>query len=411
MLDTQNAKKTQRELVVAGQRSGKPVSITPIAEPVYHEMVKLARRGNYWASLCINGVHSLVSGHLHQSNIFIKPGVALRNGCEEFTMILPGCKVTVEKQSSDGFRVLCFEADLNYFELQKKEEAPGLHRAKKLTVGEWDAEYVKSGLVGNKQDCTVAIADANHSDVKAAVSDIAPRISDSSISGGSRFIDNNGFDFHYTPNKGKLGGMMNRKYAFNPNSRSDVHASALLLAKTMYEARGIKGINWVSEFGGSVVLTQALTILAAQNVKLKDHFVFLYRPTSAPNKALDAAHAVGLKIDRKFSKSHMFDVVGNSGQLRVILSRLKKENEYTAFKAVADFTAQTKNIKGASAAVAAAAGAVGLSMAAPAAVVPFLTALGVAAATSGKALASAAIGAKVVEAQFPKTYQKIKSKF
>ena len=205
--------------------------------------------------------------------------------------------------------------------------------------------------------------------------------------------------------------MVNRKYAFNPNSRSDVHASALLLAKTMYEARGINGINWVSEFGGSVLLTQALTILAAQNVKLDKHFVFLYRPTSAPNKALDAAHAVGLKIDRKFSKSHMFDVVGNSGQLRVTLSRLKKENEYTGFKAAADFAAQAKSIKGASAAVAAAAGTVGLSMAAPAAVVPFLTALGVTAATSGKVLASATIGAKVVEAQFPKTYQKVKGKF
>ena len=74
MLNAQNAKKITRELVIAGQRAGKPVTITPQAEPVYHEMVKIARRGNYWAALCINSIHSLVSGRLHQSNIFINPG-------------------------------------------------------------------------------------------------------------------------------------------------------------------------------------------------------------------------------------------------------------------------------------------------------------------------------------------------
>ena len=49
MLDTSNSKHTRREIIIAGKSAGKPVSITPIAEPVYHEMVKLARGGNYWA--------------------------------------------------------------------------------------------------------------------------------------------------------------------------------------------------------------------------------------------------------------------------------------------------------------------------------------------------------------------------
>ena len=231
---------------------------------------------------------------------------------------------------------------------------------------------------------------AKYSDMRAADSYGAglryalARLADSPISGGARYVDSGGFDFHYTPNLGSLGGLKNYKAAIKPNSNKDLYGSALLLAKTMYDARAIKGVNWVSEFGGSAVLTQAMIILAAQGVKLDNHYVFLYRPTSAPNKALEAAQAVGLKLDPQFSSAHMFDVVANQGQLRVILNRLEPESDYTAFKAGADVIAQGKSIQGLGATLAAVAGGVGLSMTAPAAVLPFLTAIGTAATVVGK---------------------------
>ncbi|MBQ0727710.1 MAG: hypothetical protein KBT77_10220 [Thalassolituus oleivorans] len=410
MLDTNSHKHIRRELIIAGQNSGKPVSITPIAEPIYHEMVKLARGGNYWAGLCVNGVHSLVNGRLHQSNIFVKPGAVLKDGREEFVMILPGCKVTVEKLANDGFKVLYFKADLNYFELQKLGDEPGLYRAEKAGH-KWTAEFVKSGKALAKDNRLVAIGDGNHKRYKLAARDIAPRLADSPISGGATFVDTVGFDFHYTPKLGSLGGLKNYKKAINPNSNTDVHASALLLAKTMYDARKINGVRWVSEFGGSAVLTQAMTILAAQGIKLDKHYVFLYRPTSAPNKALEAAQAVGLKLDRKFSNPHMFDVIGNQGQLSVILKRLKHEKDYTAFKASADLISQGKSIQGLGTTVATVAGGVGLSMAAPAAILPYLTALGATAALAGKVIGGAVIGANVVEANLPAFYDRVKSKF
>ncbi|MBQ0789847.1 MAG: hypothetical protein KBT50_04440, partial [Cycloclasticus sp.] len=214
-----------------------------------------------------------------------------------------------------------------------------------------------------------------------------------------------------TPKLGSLGGLKNYKKAINPNSNTDVHASALLLAKTMYDARKVNGVRWVSEFGGSAVLTQAMTILAAQGIKLDKHYVFLYRPTSAPNKALEAAQAVGLKLDRKFSNPHMFDVIGNQGQLSVILNRIKHEEDYTAFKASADLIAQGKSVQGLGTTVATVAGGVGLSMAAPAAVLPYLTALGAVAAMAGKVIGGAVIGANVVEANLPAFYDRVKSKF
>ncbi|BCD99520.1 hypothetical protein [Marinagarivorans cellulosilyticus] len=410
MLDTSSPKTIRREIIIAGKSAGKPVSITPTAEPVYHEMVKLARRGNYWAGLCVNGVHSLVNGRLHQNNIFVKPGPALRNGHEEFVMILPGCKVTVEKLANDGFKVLDFKADLDYFELQKRGDAPGLYRADKRGVS-WDADFVKSGLTLAKENRLVAIGDANHDEPKTAAGEIAPRLANSPISGGATYVDSGGFDFHYTPNLGSLGGLKNYQQAIKPNNNKDLYGSALLLAKTMHDARKVNGVRWISEFGGSAVLTQAMTILAAQGVKLDNHYVFLYRPTSAPHKALEAAHAVGLKLDRKFSSAHMFDVVANQGQLRVILDRLKHESDYSAFKAGADIIAQGKSIQGLGATLATVAGGVGVSMVAPAAALPFLTALGAAAAAAGKVLGGAAVGAKVVEAKMPAFYDRVKSKF
>ena len=50
-------------------------------------------------------------------------------------------------------------------------------------------------------------------------------------------------------------------------------------------------------------------------------------------------------------------------------------------------------------------------MAAPAAVLPFLTALGATAAIAGQVIGGAVIGAKVVEAQMPAFYDRVKSKF
>ena len=369
-------------------------------------MVKLARGGNYWAGLCVNGVHSLVNGRLHQYNIFVKPGASLKGGREEFVMILPGCKVTIEKLANDGFKVLLFAADLNYFNLQKSGEAPGLYKAKK-DDGRWKSTFVKSGNVENREARSVAIGDANHNGLEEAATNIAPRVAASPISGGSTFVDSYGFDFHYTPNLGSLGGLKNYQLAIKPNNNKDLYGSALLLAKTMYDARKVNGVRWISEFGGSAVLTQAMTILAAQGVKLDNHYVFLYRPTSAPNKALEAAQAVGLKLDRKFSSAHMFDVVANQGQLRVILNRLKHEDDYQIFKAGADLIAQGKSIQGLGATLAAVAGGVGLSMTAPAAVLPFLTAIGTAATLVGKVAGGVTLGAKVVEANAPAFYDRV----
>ena len=101
-----------QDVIIAGQHSGKPVTIVPTAKPVYDQLAKLARDGNnYWAEITVKAINELAAGRLHQSNIFVKPGAVHRNGTEEFVMILPGCKVTCEKLDADGFRILHFESE------------------------------------------------------------------------------------------------------------------------------------------------------------------------------------------------------------------------------------------------------------------------------------------------------------
>ncbi|WP_105101850.1 hypothetical protein [Microbulbifer pacificus] len=398
----------KRELRIAGNHSGKPVTVTPQAEPIYHELVKLARRGNHWAQITVNAINQLASGRLHQNNIFIKPSAMNKGGTEEFVMILPGCKVTVEKLERDGFRILFFEADLNYGELIDRELKPGLYSAKKV-AGEWLAKLRKSGKIEPDKHRVISVCDSNHEDPGTAAGTSANRISSSSLSGGGVTIDSEGFDLHYTPSKRTLGSLRNYRDAIRPLENQKIHESSILLAKTMYDAREIKGVRWISEFGGSAVLTQAMKILADQNILLKQHYVFLVNPTTSPNIAYKAAQAAGLNFDRKFSSTDILNYVGNRDQLEVILNRLRYEKKnYSLSKASADVLEHARSLQGAGAFMGTLAATAGLSVSAPASAAAFLTALGAAAAT---AIGIGEMGNAMIRAWLPKYHDRLKSKF
>lgn len=398
----------KRELRIAGTHSGKPVTITPQAEPIYHELVKLARRGNHWAQITVNAINQLASGRLHQNNIFIKPSAMNKGGTEEFVMILPGCKVTAEKLERDGFRILYFEADLNYGELIAEGEKPGLYTASKQNRG-WTVTSSKpKAQIEKIEDRVVSVSDSGYETPKDAVETSAPRIASSPISGDGIMFNKYGFDLHYTPGKRKLGGLSNYRDAIRPLDNQKLLESALLLAKTMYDARAIDGVRWVSEFGGSAILTQAMKILADQNVQLKHHYVFLVNPTSSPNEAYKAAQAAGMNIERKFSSTDMLNYVGNRDQLELIGNRLRYEKKsYSLLKASVDVIEHGKSLQGAGAFMGTLAATAGLSLSAPASAAAFLTALGTVAAT---AFGLGKMGNAMVKAWLPKHHDKLKSK-
>lgn len=388
--------------IIAGKHAGKPVHCTPNALPIYRSLQMLAREGNHWARVTVEGIQSLKSGRSHQNNIFVQPNHLAKGGTEEFVLILPGCKVTVEKLPSDEFKILHFSADLNFTELQEEGNKPGLHRAD-LRNGEWETEYLASGKITKEKDRLVAISDRSPDKPADAADEIAEYLSDVPFSGGGLKVNSNGFDLHYTPGKKKIGRLINLREARKPTEIQTLNESAYLLARTMYEARDIPGIGWISEFGGSAVLTQAMQILADRGIKLKSHTAFLYRPMTSPNQAIKVAQQIGLNLDRKFTLTKPMDYIGNRDQLELIYNRVRSESDsYKLKNAPWDLAAYGTKLQGASTTALTIAGISTLGISNPQAVA-FITAVG-AVAGLGK------LGSSLTDAWLPRLHKKARKK-
>ena len=317
--------KTTHNTIIAGKYCGKPVYCTPNANDIYQNLLKLARTGHHWARVAVEGVQSLASGRLHQNNIFVRPNHLARGGTEEFVMILPGCKVTVEKLPNDKFKILHFDADLNFSKLQGDEKKPSLYRASKSRDG-WQTALQPDYKILPEKDRYVAISDIRNVRSSSVAEEVADYLADTPNT-GSQKIDANGFDLHFTPGQKRVGGLVNYKEAISPIEAKYLNESAYLLARAMYDARDIKGVSWVSEFGGSGILTQAMKMLADQKVSLEKHTIFLYRPSTSPNEAVRIAQQLNLNLDRKVTHTHPLDVIGNRDQIEMIINRVRSKND------------------------------------------------------------------------------------
>ncbi|QKX15814.1 hypothetical protein [Microbulbifer sp. YPW1] len=328
----------KQDVIIAGKSAGKKVSITPQAEPVYKEIRNLAKQGNYWAQITVNALHQLASGRLHQDNIFIKPGPVHRGGEEEFVMILPGCKVTVEKQSKDAFKIVYFEADAGYAELQQKENTPGIYEALYTREEVWTSVKSKAGKISPQKGRLVAVCNSGYPDPNKAARATAPKVASShySTETGESTLRKTNFDLHFTPGKKKIGGLINLKDARNPSAKSDIHASALLLSRAMYQSRKVDNVKWIAEYGGSAVLTQAMKILASQGVKLPKHSIFLYEPKTSQVEVLNAARAINVTIGRKLSRISPINLSAVFGQPAASVNRISNEKDYKIRRAIGD---------------------------------------------------------------------------
>ena len=409
-----NYSPARAEKLIAGLQGGKRVTITPQVEPIWNELVRLANRGNYWAQITVNSIKQLAAGRLSQSNIFVKPGSVHRGGTEEFVVILPGCRVTAEKLPNDCYKLLHFQADLNYGELIETQRAPALYDVTYIE-GLWRAKRRADGKIAKQARRVVAISDSGYHGHEVAAGVAARSLSGygpvSSASGGRRTImstNGGGFDLHFTPGEKRIGGLLNYRKAVAPLKDESLHESALLLARSMYMARDIHDVRWISEFGGSAVLTQALQILADRKVKLNNHTAFLYRPTTSPHEALKAMHAVsGLELERDFKESNTLDYIGNRDNLRVVKERRRHEQgSYTFLNKATDTVCAGVTLHSALGFVVGAAGLAGVAVSAPA-TGAFLAALGGAAATVAGA---GKLGQQALKAWSPRKYDQIASK-
>ncbi|AFU98519.1 hypothetical protein [Simiduia agarivorans] len=389
--------------VIAGERSGKPVYIPPQAKPIYDELYKLAKRNNYWAQVTVKGIQHLAAGRLHMNNIFVHPGGARRDGKEEFVVVLPGCKVTAEKLDGDGYKLLHFAPDAHYFELLSEDAKPGLYRAENGNAG-WDSRPVKNGVIEKRDDYVVVVSDSGYERQSRALEMAANSAKSTPFFSGKQ-IERIGFDYHFTPGDKQIGGLRNLRKALRPLDMEELNGSALLLANSMASASKQKGIVWVSERGGSAVLSQALKILSTQGIQLKDHHLFMLEPKTSTKQAVESAMKLGMSLERDVTKVGFLNVVGNSGQLGVIRSRYKNDDDYNLLMAGVDFVKQGLTIQGGLAAVATLLAAGGATMSAPAvpAIISFI------AAVTGGTVGGVAAASTVTEQVAPRLHHKIKA--
>ena len=232
---------------------------------------------------------------------------------EEFFVTLPGCKAIMERRSNDQYYLMDLTIDDTYSEINSPSQTTGLHKAKKEN-NKWISTFYKDGQTdasGNEIRIT-AITDGNHEDAEKATQTIAASIAKAPDAPSSKNFTL--MDVHYTHGTGKHGGLFNPKMAKKPLDNDKIHGSAILLSKSMMGAQD-KRITWVSEKGGSAVLTQALEIVSKNNVRLKKHNVFLYDPTTSTNQALQAARRAGIELDGYAVHTGIFNLMGNYGQL------------------------------------------------------------------------------------------------
>jgi hypothetical protein len=124
-------------------------------------------------------------------------------------------------------------------------------------------------------------------------------------------VDNSGFDLHYTPGPAIVGIKSARK-ALTTDQDKEMVESAILLANTMYRASSVPGMTWLSDWGGSAILTRALQILSHEkSVKLENHRVVLNRPTTSSSQTAKLAKELDIELVEKRTGLTPREIVGN----------------------------------------------------------------------------------------------------
>jgi hypothetical protein len=242
--------------------------------------------------MVVKGIRGLTTGHLRMDNVYVEKENNLAYGPGIFYIVLPGVRATIESYTNGSYELKGLQADTNYMDMQRENLKPGLWRISNSS--DEGAKFQRDGAVLKKEYRPVLIADRSPRD-PGDIADTA-RKGMVTLDEIKRQVIDHGFDLHHTPGETGIIGLKPVQQALATPKSCYITESATLLANTMYKARNINGVLWYSEWGGSAILTRALQILHKQNTSLEKHAIFLNRPTSINNEALDLAKELQLTL-------------------------------------------------------------------------------------------------------------------
>lgn len=289
--------------------AGKQISFAPSLKTQEELLKNAAKQGYYYPALALKQLASLSSGFIGKHNVMI-PNVndSRAHTLQMVHVYLPGIKATVERRANDQYVVTDLVLSEGYLSIGKDNLKPGVYEISRLGE-DYSGKYKTNGRIKAQDGRLVAICDGGYTDLKTAASDAAGILQEVAGIVGAQ----GEFDLIYS---GLGEGNELGKRSYDPLAITESFAVASLTARAMIDAKEKKAVTWVSMHGGSAVLTQAMSIVARQNISLKNHLVKMYHPQTDPNPALRFVQQLGMKMDKEFAQS------GGRRALRVSASNL-----------------------------------------------------------------------------------------
>lgn len=314
--------------IIAGKAAGRRVTINPAIQPIYNRLEQAALRGNHWARIAVRELSALSSGIPGKNNVYIRPGSQKdAAGNTGYIVFLPGLKASIYPGTIGNYCVTELVLDASYYAATAggaSSSRTGLYRVRsdvESNTNAWQTQYVKDGKIAPRDGRLVVVTDSGYESAVDAARDIMPR-SIKHLGIAAANARNTDSDMHFTSGAKRLGGMIR----YNAQKEDKSRASALLLATSMEQAKTLKGVLWVADKGGSVVLTQAMKILVDKGVTLKGHTAYLYNPRTSPGDALRLAHKLELSLNESFADTG-WDIQGALSQLSVAGQRLNNKGD------------------------------------------------------------------------------------
>ncbi len=279
---------------------GKPVVFTPNTEADALILQKAAKEGYYYPLLALKHLAALSTGLTGKNNVFI-PNINdfKTNSLQQVVVYVPGIAAMVERRPNDVLAITRLDLSDEYMAIEKgSRQKPGVYSVTRERDSV-EAKYRQNRRIQAQNDRRVVISDTTFALPKDAADRAARELDQLFGSSAALKCD---FDLFYSPLGCDLKGMRN----YNAAMVRQTYGYAGLLADVIEKSKGQKGVEWTSQRGGSVVLTQALTALASKGVTFNEqnHIVKMCWATSDPKQTLSAVNHLGMIADKDLLRSN-----------------------------------------------------------------------------------------------------------
>ncbi len=268
---------------------------------------------------------ALSTGYNGKNNVFI-PNINdfKAKSLQQVVVFVPGIAATVERRPDDTLIITNLTLSAEYESIQRgSRQKPGVYNVR-ISGADIKVQYKNNGRITAKDMMKVAIVDTSYVDPEHAAKEIYQK---RKVMFGKNSQKDFTFNLFFSPLGSKLKGMKN----YSPAVITKTYGYAGLLADAIEQTKNNKGIEWVSEQSGSVVLTQALMTLTEKNISFLDkgHIVNMCWATSNYKPTREAEIKLGMEVGEDIHKSNSNFVADVTAKMAGIARARDKNDPYT----------------------------------------------------------------------------------